>query len=76
MSDRPNVLMIMTDQQKATASHLYGSTFCETPSMERLANEGVLFENAFTPHPCAFQREFRSGPRNSHIHTVAGVIRP
>ena len=51
MSDRPNVLMIMTDQQKATASHLYGNTFCETPSMERLANEGVLFENAFTPHP-------------------------
>ena len=51
MSERPNVLVIMTDQQKATASHLYGNTFCETPSMERLANEGVLFEGAFTPHP-------------------------
>ena len=23
--DRPNILMIMTDQQKATASHLYGN---------------------------------------------------
>jgi len=41
----------MTDQQKATASHLYGNSFCETPSMERLAQEGVLFEHAFTPHP-------------------------
>jgi len=51
MSERPNVLVIMTDQQKATASHLYGNTFCETPSMERLAQEGVLFEYAFTPHP-------------------------
>lgn len=49
--DLPNVLVIMTDQQKATASHLYGNTFCETPSMARLADEGVLFENAFTPHP-------------------------
>lgn len=51
MADRPNILVIMTDQQKATASHLYGNSFCETPSMERLANEGVLFEHAITPHP-------------------------
>jgi arylsulfatase A-like enzyme len=44
----------MTDQQKATASHLYGNTFCQTPYMERLAQEGVLFEHAITPHPlCA-----------------------
>ena len=51
MPSLPNILIIMTDQQKATASHLYGNTFCETPNMARLANEGVLFENAFTPHP-------------------------
>ena len=44
----------MTDQQRATASHLYGNTFCQTPSMGRLAADGVLFENAITPHPlCA-----------------------
>jgi arylsulfatase A-like enzyme len=51
MSEKPNILVIMTDQQKATASHLYSNTFCETPSMERLAKQGVLFEHAFTPHP-------------------------
>lgn len=51
MATRPNVLLVMTDQQKATSSHLYGSTFCETPSLERLADEGTLFENAITPHP-------------------------
>jgi len=50
-SDLPNVLLIMTDQQEATASHLYGSPFCETPSLARLAGAGVLFEHAFTPHP-------------------------
>ena len=38
MTDRPNILVIMTDQQRATASHLYGNTFCQTPSMERLAD--------------------------------------
>jgi len=46
-----NVLVIMCDQMKATASHLYGSTFCQTPSLERMANEGVLFKHAVTPHP-------------------------
>lgn len=51
MTTQPNILIIMTDQQKATASHLYGNSFCETPAMARLANEGVLFEHAFTPHP-------------------------
>jgi len=51
MLEKPNVLVIMTDQQKATASHLYGNTFCETPSMQRLADEGVIFDHAITPHP-------------------------
>ena len=51
MTDQPNILVIMTDQQKATASHLYGNTFCQTPAMARLANEGVLYDHAITPHP-------------------------
>ncbi len=51
MAERPNVLVIMSDQMKATASHLYGNPFCETPSLGRLADEGVLYEHAFTPHP-------------------------
>ena len=56
----PSVLVVMSDQQKATASHLYGSPFCDTPSMDRLAKRGVLYETACTPHPlcvparCAF----------------------
>ena len=29
MTDRPNILVIMTDQQRATASHLYGNTFAK-----------------------------------------------
>ena len=49
--DRPNVIVILSDQMKATASHLYGSAFCETPAMERLAKDGVLFQHAVTPHP-------------------------
>ena len=51
MSERPNILVIMTDQQKATASHLYGNVDCVTPNLERLAQSGVLYEQATTPHP-------------------------
>jgi hypothetical protein len=42
--DQPNVIIIMSDQMKATASHLYGSKFCRTPSLECLASEGVLYK--------------------------------
>jgi arylsulfatase A-like enzyme len=51
VSELPNIVVIMSDQMKATASHLYGNPFCETPALARLAEEGVLFEHAFTPHP-------------------------
>ena len=51
MTDRPNILVIMTDQQRATASHLYGNSFCQTPAMARLAAAGILYQNAITPHP-------------------------
>ena len=49
--DKPNVIVIMSDQMKATASHLYGSSFCETPQLERLAKQGVLYKHTVTPHP-------------------------
>jgi choline-sulfatase len=48
--NQPNIIVIMCDQLKATASHLYGNPFCETPNLERMASEGTLFENAYTPH--------------------------
>jgi arylsulfatase A-like enzyme len=51
MPERPNIIVIMSDQMKATASHLYGNSFCETPSLGRLARDGVLYQHAFTPHP-------------------------
>ena len=51
MAAHPNVLVVMADQMKATASHLYGNRFCRTPGMERLAARGTRFEVAITPHP-------------------------
>jgi arylsulfatase A-like enzyme len=67
--EQPNVLIIMTDQQKATASHLYGNTFCHTPELQRLADSGVLYRHACTPHPlCVPARiSFWTG-RYPHAH--------
>jgi arylsulfatase len=42
----------MADQMKASILRMYSSEIgIETPSLERLANEGVRFEHAITPHP-------------------------
>ncbi|HET8985817.1 MAG TPA: sulfatase-like hydrolase/transferase, partial [Trueperaceae bacterium] len=51
VTNPPNVLVIMADQMKATASHLYGNEFCHTPGLERLAAAGTLFTTAITPQP-------------------------
>lgn len=67
--DRPNVVVIVADQMKATASHLYGNAFCETPALARMAAEGVRYEHAFTPHPlCTPARSSLWTSRYSHAH--------
>ncbi len=48
---RPNVIIIMADQMRATASHLYRDGACPTPSLAALADRGVRYDLAFTPHP-------------------------
>lgn len=51
---RPNLLIIMTDQQRFDTLSAAGNTILETPNIDRLATGGVIFENAYTPVPvCA-----------------------
>jgi arylsulfatase A-like enzyme len=50
-SDRPNILVVMCDQLKATAIGPYGSSACPTPHLERLAEAGIRYDLAMTPHP-------------------------
>ncbi len=51
MPDRPNVLLVMSDQQRADTPGFRGQTPCRTPNMDRLAREGVSFDRAMTPCP-------------------------
>jgi len=53
-NDKPNILLIMTDQMTPMMLGAYGSTVARTPNIDRLAREGILFANAYTSCPiCA-----------------------
>lgn len=47
----PNLLFIMTDQQRFDAMSCAGNAVLETPNMDRIAREGVMFRNAYTANP-------------------------
>ncbi|MGI9523682.1 MAG: sulfatase-like hydrolase/transferase [Hyphomicrobiaceae bacterium] len=49
MDRRPNIVLIVTDQQRRDTVGAYGSEICQTPSIDRLAEEGMRFDRAFTP---------------------------
>ena len=58
-----NILWICTDQQRFDSLGCYGNEWVRTPNIDRLASEGVLFENAYCQSPvCAPSRgSFLSG---------------
>ena len=47
----PNILLITTDQHNAEIMGCAGNAVVRTPHLDRLAREGVIFDQAFTPHP-------------------------
>lgn len=69
MSSAPNVLLIMSDQHGARWSGCYGHPVVQTPSIDRLAAEGALFENAYCNSPlCVPSRmSFLTGRRVQDI---------
>lgn len=48
---RPNILWLMTDEQRTDSLGCYGSPWAHTPNLDRLASQGTLFQNAVTPSP-------------------------
>lgn len=47
MTDRPNLLFIMSDDHAAHAISAYGSRINETPHLDRIARNGMRFDSAF-----------------------------
>lgn len=58
----PNIIYIMTDQQTANAMSCAGNNDLSTPNMDRLAQNGVRFENAYCSLPL-------SGPSRASMFT-------
>ncbi len=70
---RPNILFVMTDDQQAQQMSCAGHPILQTPNMDRLANEGVRFENAFcTNSLCAPGRASILTGCYSHLHGIRG----
>lgn len=58
VSDRPNIIVIMTDQQFAGAMSCAGNPYLSTPAMDSIAAKGVQFTNAYCTFPlCIPARE-------------------
>ena len=70
MSDyRPNILIVMTDQQRYDTIHALGYRYVSTPNLDRLTNAGVAFTHAYCQSPiCTPSRaSFMSGMYPSSI---------
>ena len=46
-TQKPNIILIMTDQQRYDTINALGYPHMETPILDRLVNEGVHFSNCF-----------------------------
>jgi len=54
---RPNILFCISDDQSYPHAGAYGCAWVETPAFDRVARDGILFSNAFTPNAkCAPSR--------------------
>ncbi|MEM9043615.1 MAG: choline-sulfatase [Pseudomonadota bacterium] len=57
MVSKPNILFLQVDQLAAAYLGAYGNRICHAPSLDLLARDGVVFENAYCNFPlCAPSR--------------------
>ncbi len=68
---RPNILFVFTDDHASHAIGAYGSKINQTPNIDRLAREGMLFQNCFcTNSICAPSRAVILTGKHNHLNGV------
>ena len=76
IEDLPNVVVILTDDQGWGDLSIHGNKNIKTPNLDRLATEGVQFENYYVQPVCSPTRaEFLTGrhhARDGVYHTSTG----
>lgn len=54
---RPNIIFLLTDDQRYDALGVMGNPIIQTPHMDRLASQGIVFQNAYvTTSICCVSR--------------------
>ena len=51
IAEKPNVIFFLADDLGWKDLGCYGSQYYETPALDKLASEGVMFMQAYAPHP-------------------------
>src|SRR5438067_3087261 len=70
-ADRPNLVILMTDDQRFDALSCAGNTVLKTPNLDRLAKEGVRGRNMFVINSlCAPSRATLLTGQYAHTHGV------
>lgn len=76
---KPNIIFILTDDQRWDALGVMGNSILKTPNLDRLANEGILFQNAYvtTSICCVSRASILSGTYESkhNIHDFSTDMR-
>jgi arylsulfatase A-like enzyme len=69
--NKPNIVIIMSDDHAAHAMSCYGSSINHTPNIDRIANEGIRFNNCFcTNSICAPSRAAILTGLHNHLNGV------
>jgi len=72
-AERPNILFCIADDASYPYMSAYGCKWIKTPGFDRVAREGLLFNNAYTPNAkCAPSRACILTGRNSWQLKAAG----
>jgi len=69
---RPNVLFVITDQQRADHSGFMGNEVVRTPHLDSIASRGTVFDNAWVANPVCMPN--RSSIMTSRMPSVHGVV--
>ena len=68
---KPNIIFIMSDDHAAQALSCYGSKINQTPNLDRIAREGMRFDQCFcTNGICAPSRAVILTGKHSHLNGV------
>ena len=66
LDQRPNILFAISDDQSYPHAGAYGCSWVKTPAFDKIAREGILFNQAFTPNAkCTPSRSCILTGRNS-----------